>query len=136
MLFGNFPGEVITGNAGVGDDDIESAEAIDAFGDGRVEGGLVSHVGHMGDDAATFLFNEPCGFSKVLFGGGFVGDVGEDRGACIDGDDVGPLGGESAGMGSALTACRAGNQHDLVLEASFVPAHRSPSAKVSLFPTT
>ena len=136
MFLGNFPREVVARDTRIGDDDIESTESIDAFGYCSVERGLVPNVGHMGDDASAFLFNESCGFTQVFLGGGLVGDIGEDRGARVDGDDVGALGGESAGMSPALAAGRAGNQHDLALEASFVPAHGSPSAKVSLFPTT
>ena len=136
MFLGDFPGQVITRHAGIGDDDIESAESVDAFGHCSVECGLVPNVGHVGDDPAAFQFNETRGFAQVFLGGCFVGNIRKDRCAGVDGDDVGALGGKPAGMGPALTAGRAGNQHDLVLEASFVPAHRSPSAKVSLFPTT
>ena len=132
MLFGDFPREVITGDTGVGDDDIESTEPIDALGNRSVECGLVSNVGHMGDDAATFLFNESCGFSQVFFGGGFIGDVGEDRGARVDGDDVGALGGETAGMGPALAAGRTCNQYDFVFKPTSVATHGSPSSRLCL----
>jgi hypothetical protein len=87
----------------------------------------------MGNDAATFLFNEPCGFAQVFFGGSFIGDVGKDRGACVDGDDVGALGGESAGMCSTLAPGRAGNQYNLVLKPA--PATAEISTHGSLFPS-
>ena len=106
MFLGNFPREVVAGDTRIGDDDIESTESIDAFGYCSVERGLVPNVGHMGDDASAFLFNESCGFTQVFLGGGLVGDIGKDWCAGVDGDDVGSLGGESAGMCSTCARRR------------------------------
>jgi hypothetical protein len=123
---------VITGNTCVGDDDIESAESIDAFGDGGIERILITNIGHMGDDAATFLFNQPSGFSQVFFGGGLVGDIGKDWSAGVDGDDVGALGGETAGVSSTLAPGGAGDQYDFVFKPTFVATHGSPSSRLGL----
>ena len=93
---------------------------------------MVPNVGHMGDDASAFLFNESCGFTQVFLGGGLVGDIGKDWCAGVDGDDVGALGGETAGMGPALAAGRTCNQYDFVFKPTSVATHGSPSSRLCL----
>ena len=136
MFLGNFPGAVVTRDTSIGDNDIEATEAVDAFGHGCIKRSLIANIGHMGDDPATFLLDHSSGLVQVFLGCRFVGNVGKDRCAGIDGDDVGALGGEPSGMSPALAAGGSGNQYDLALKAAFVPAHASPSVNVSLFPTT
>ncbi|CAB4964135.1 unannotated protein [freshwater metagenome] len=136
MFFGNFPGAVVTRDTSIGDNDIEATEAVDTFGHGRIKRSLIANIGHMGDDPAAFLLDHSGGLVQVFLGCCFVGDIGKDRCAGIDGDDVGALGGEPAGMGPTLPTSRSGNQYDLALKAAFIPAHVSPSVNVFLFPTT
>ena len=90
----------------------------------------------MSNDPATFLLDHSSGLVEVFLGCCFVGNIGKDRRAGIDSDDVGALGGKPSGMGPTLPTSRSGNQYDLALKATFVPAHASPSVNVSLFPTT
>ena len=58
MLLGDVDGEVVAGDTGVGDDDVEAAEAVEALGDGGVEGRLVADVGHPGHAAPTGLLDQ------------------------------------------------------------------------------
>jgi hypothetical protein len=136
MFFGNFPSAVVTRDTSIGDNDIEATETVDAFGNGCIKCSLITNIGHMGDDPATFLLDHSSGLVQVFLGCRFVSNIGKDRRAGIDSDDVGALSGEPPGMGPTLAACGPGNQYDLALKAAFVPAHASPSVNVSLFPTT
>ena len=136
MFFGNFPGAVVTRNTSIGDNDIEATEAVDAFGNGCIKRSLITNIGHMSNDPATFLLDHSSGLVEVFLGCCFVGNIGKDRRAGIDSDDVGALGGKPTSMGTALAACRASYQHDLVFKptpaTTEISAHGSPSRRLSL----
>ena len=69
------------------------------------------------------------GLGQVLLGGRLVPDVGQHRGAHVDGDHVGALGGEALGVGPALAPCRTGDEDDLAVEAT----HRGPPSRSTAF---
>ena len=70
VLLGHVDGEVVAGDAGVGDDHVEAAEAVEALGHGGVEAGLVAHVGHAGHAAPPGLLDQAAGLGQVVLGGG------------------------------------------------------------------
>lgn len=108
-------------DSGVGHDDVEPAELLDAAVDRRLERVVIAHVDFGREDPAVVPLDQVGGLGEVL------GRRRRDRGvqhaladglADVDGDDVGALLRQSHRMAAALTARRSGDQGDFALNTS------------------
>jgi hypothetical protein len=102
---------------GVGHDDVEVAQFVDAIGDRLPHRGALADVADRGVASHRFLFDESRGFLEVLGPRQRVGVALQVR-ADVQRDDAGSLGGEIDCMGTALAPRRSRYNGDLVIELS------------------
>lgn len=105
------------GNAGVGHHDVHPAQLVEAGLQGSAQRHRVTHIGLLGHDARTGVFDQLDRGRQVLGVRERIGHA-VDLLAQIDSNDVGSIGGQAQGVGAALAAGRAGDQRDLALQAS------------------
>ena len=99
-------------DAGVGHDDVESAELFDAVVEHRFHVVVVANVDDRGDDALAELLDQRGGLFEVLrcrTGCRRVLELLAD----VDGDDVGALLGQAHRMAATLSTRRARDERDL-----------------------
>ena len=101
-------------DAGVGDDDVEPPELLDAAVDGGRQRVEVAHVDFRGDDAPIEVLDHVRGLGEVLRRGRGRGRVLEPA-ADVDRDDVGALLGKPHRVAAALAARGAGDERDLAV---------------------
>ena len=97
-------------DTGVGHDDVEAAEGLDARVHRGAQTGGVPGVDGGGDDLASGVLDQPDGFREILRGRGIVRDRRGERRRDIDGDDIGALGRQPDGVRTTLTACGPGDE--------------------------
>jgi hypothetical protein len=117
VFAGLVEGRPAVADAGVRNDDVESAQLFDAAVHNRRQRVEVAHVHLGGDDAPVEVLDEVGGFGEVIGCG--PGDVAAgDSLADIDGDDVGALLGQAHSMAAALTARCAADERNFALNSS------------------
>ena len=104
-------------DAGVGDDDVQPAELLDARVDRGLQRVVVAHVDLGGVDAAVVALDQVCGLGQILRGGQRNLNA-LDLLTDVDGDDVGAFLRQPHGVRAALAARRAGDESDLAFNTS------------------
>jgi hypothetical protein len=110
-------------DTGIGDDDVDPAEGVDAQARCRLQRGAISDVGDRRHDAPALLLDEPHGLVKIRRRASRIGRE-PDWLAQVDSNDVGALVRKGDCVRAALTSRCAGYERDLPVD----PAHFTPPA--------
>ena len=102
-------------DSGVGADDVQSPELLDAAVDRGLERVVIADVDLGRDDAPVQLLDEVRSLGEVIGRGRRDLRVAADRPADVDRDDVRALFSQPDRMTAALAARRAGDERDLAL---------------------
>ena len=110
LLVGQLPDPAPAQHPGVGHQDVQPAELLDAVGDDLPDRRVVANVGFAGQDLAALGFHQAHGLAEIFRGGRRVGQRVGDLRADIQRDDVGAFAGQPHRMRAPLRTSGAGNE--------------------------
>ena len=102
-------------DAGVGDDDVETAELVEPGLQRAGQRSLIANIGLARDDSRTGVFDKLDRGGQIISGGHRIGHR-RDLVADVDRDDVRAVGRQPDRLGTALTAGGAGDERDFACE--------------------
>ena len=118
VFAGLVEGLAAVADAGVGADDVQPPQLLDAAVDRRLEGVVVTHIDLGGHDAAVESLDEVGSLGQVVRCRGWNFGAAADRFADVDRDDVGAFLRQAHGVTAPLPAGRTDDKCDLALNSS------------------
>ena len=131
LFVGELPESAPTQHSGVGNQNVEPAELLDAVDNQRSHRGVVADVDLPRQRLAALGLNESHGLGQIFRCRCDIGNRVGDRRADIADDDIGTLTGQSHRVGAALTARGSGDECDSSIQIGHQQSSRQAPGQAS-----